>query len=131
MTRGDDSFIPLENRAAMAKRYNADLLLSIHMDSCPSGYISGPTVYIARNASWQSKKIANSINASLVGAGMKSKGIRRKDFKVLAGHSRPAVLVECGYLTNRNEAKNLNNSWYQKKMSNLITDGVISAIGKE
>jgi len=130
MTRTADYFVPLDDRAETAEKYKADLLLSIHIDSCPKGYVSGPTVYTADKACYQSRKVANSIYSSFVTEGIGSKGIRYADFRVLAKHSRPAVLVECGYLTNIKDAQKLNNRWYQKKISKLISDGVILALGE-
>ena len=124
MTRTGDYFVPLGERAAIAERYKAWLLLSIHMDSCPDENITGPTIYIANDASYQSRKIAESIHSSFVAAGIHSNGIRQADFRVLANHARPAVLVECGYLTNSLNARQLNNTWYQKKIANLIANGI-------
>jgi len=45
MTRTADYFVPLDDHAETADKLKADLLLSIHIDSCPKGYVSGPTVY--------------------------------------------------------------------------------------
>jgi len=129
MTRTADYFVSLNERAAIVDKYKADLMLSIHIDSCPKGYISGPTVYIANKACCQSDKVASSIHSSFVTAGIGSKGIRHAGFRVLVKHSRPAVLVECGYLTNSNDARKLNNRWYQKNIAKLISDGVILAFG--
>jgi N-acetylmuramoyl-L-alanine amidase len=41
MTRTADYFVPLDDRAEIADKHKADLLLSIHIDSCPKGYVSG------------------------------------------------------------------------------------------
>ena len=56
--------------------------------------------------------------------------IWHRDFRVLAKHSRPAVLVECGYLTNKKEAEKLNTAWYRAKIAKLITDGIVAALGE-
>jgi len=50
---------------------------------------------------------------------------------VLAKHSWPAVLVECGYLTNSKDAQKLNNRWYQEYIAKLISKGVILALGEK
>ena len=126
MTRTADYFVPLDERAAIAEKHKTDLLLSIHIDSHSDENFNGPTVYIANNACYQSRRVANSIHSSIVTAGIASIGIRHADFRVLATHSRPAVLVECGFLTNGNDAQKLNNRWYQKKIANLIANGIIN-----
>ncbi|MHC4648029.1 MAG: N-acetylmuramoyl-L-alanine amidase family protein [Planctomycetota bacterium] len=130
MTRTADYFVPLDDRAAIADVYKADLLVSIHADSFPEEHMNGPTVYIANKASHQSRKVANSIHSSFSSVGIVSNGVRRNDFRVLAKHSKPAVLVECGYLTNRKEAEKLNAAWYRARIARLITDGTVSAVGE-
>ena len=130
MTRRTDCFIELDDRAAMATRYKADLLVSIHADSHRDSSIKGPSFYIARNASSQSQKVANSMNSCFKKNGIVPLGVRRADFRVLAKHSRPAVLVESGYLTNGAEARSLNTNWYRKKIANCIVAGITNAIGR-
>ncbi|MHC4212116.1 MAG: N-acetylmuramoyl-L-alanine amidase family protein [Planctomycetota bacterium] len=126
MTRTADYFVPLDERAAIAEKHKTDLLLSIHIDSHPDKNFNGPTLYIANNACYQSRRVANNIHSSIVAAGIDTIGIRHADFRVLAKHSRPAVLVECGFVTNGNDAQKLNNRWYQKKMANIIANGIIN-----
>ncbi len=45
MTRDDDSFLVLEERASIARRLKADLFISIHADSAPSSDARGASVY--------------------------------------------------------------------------------------
>lgn len=46
MTRGDDSFVPLETRMSKARAAGADLLISLHADALPIGSAAGATVYV-------------------------------------------------------------------------------------
>lgn len=124
MSRNDDTFIELDERAAMPGRYSANLLVSIHADSCPNQYISGATIYVANNCSYKSRKAAQNIQSSFAGSNIKCRGIDTRDFRVLAKHSRPAVLVECGYMTNAYESKALNENWYRKKLATAIANGI-------
>ena len=87
-------------------------------------------MHIANRASYQSRKVAKSIHSSFVRAGIRSRGIEGNDFRVLNNHSRPAVLVECGYVTNMADAKKLNNRWYRAKIAEAISDGIIAALGR-
>lgn len=45
LTREDDKFIILQNRAAIARNIKADLFISIHADSAPAETASGATIY--------------------------------------------------------------------------------------
>ncbi len=125
MTRSDDRFLELEERAAIADRYNADLFVSVHADSAPGNTSAqGPTLYIARGASSQSRIASMKMHSTLNDWGFDCRGVRRADYKVLVNHSRPAVLVECGYLTNWQDAKKLNSSWYQSRIARALADAI-------
>lgn len=127
MSRSDDRFIELDDRAAMAGRYNADLLVSVHADSCPDRYIRGASVYVANNCSTKSLKTARNIQSSFVNSSIKFRKIGNRDFRVLAKHSKPAVLVECGYMTNSYEANILNQNWYRRKVATAIANGIANS----
>ncbi len=45
LTRTDDRYLSLEQRAAIARRIGASLYLSLHMDSAPNALAQGATVY--------------------------------------------------------------------------------------
>jgi N-acetylmuramoyl-L-alanine amidase len=123
-TRNSDRFISLDDRAALADRTRADLFVSVHADSSRRPGVSGATVYISRNAAGSSREAARSIVAALEQAGIECRGVQRAGFRVLVGHSRPAVLIECGFLTNRADAARLNSSSYQDRLAAAITAGL-------
>jgi N-acetylmuramoyl-L-alanine amidase len=124
MTRSTDRFIELADRAAIAERRKADLFVSIHADFSRNLDASGATVLTGRTASEQSKRAAWKIKTSLQRAGIACRKTRPQRLTVLEDHSRPAVLVECGFLSHRTEAANLNTSWYQSKIAQAIAEGI-------
>ncbi|MHC4771511.1 MAG: N-acetylmuramoyl-L-alanine amidase family protein, partial [Planctomycetota bacterium] len=115
MTRNNDTFIELNERAEIANRAGADLFVSIHCDSHQNRSQNGYTIYVARSASWSSKKTGAAINQAMGQTGLSSVGIRNQDFRVLVRTACPAVLVECGYLTNPSEASLLDDSDFQDR----------------
>lgn len=126
-TRTTDVFIELDDRAATAERTRADLLVSIHADASENKPdISGATVYIDKHASLQSQRAARSIYTALKRARIETRGVHRHWFRlrVLAGHSRPAVLVECGFLTNATDARRLNTTAYRTRIADVIAEGI-------
>jgi N-acetylmuramoyl-L-alanine amidase len=123
-TRSTDHFVSLDARAALADRIRCDLFVSIHADACPRANVDGATIYIARNARGASVRAAQNIEAAFKRAGIPCRGIRRAGFRVLVGHAQPAVLIECGYLTNRAEARRLSTTTYQRKIARAIADGI-------
>jgi N-acetylmuramoyl-L-alanine amidase len=124
MTRTDDYFVELEDRAAMANNINADLFVSIHADSFPKSSRRGFTVYIANAASSASHRAANAIARSMSGTGLNSFGVDTANYHVLTATRGPAVLVELGYLTNRREAALLSSGSFQNRLAEAIADGI-------
>ena len=125
MTRESDMTVSLEARAALSNRVNADLFVSIHCDWIGDSMHKGFTIYRARSASWGSKKAGRILENHLSNAGIPSKGVRSEDFRVLVQTNGPAVLVECGYMSNYDEAALLVDPWYQNKIARAIADGIL------
>jgi N-acetylmuramoyl-L-alanine amidase len=124
MTRTDDYYPELEERAAMANRLNADLFVSIHADSFPKSSRRGYTVYIAKAASSSSRRAARAIVRSMSGTGLNSFGVQTANYTVLTATRGPAVLVEMGYLSNRREAALLRSGSFQNRLAKAIAGGI-------
>jgi N-acetylmuramoyl-L-alanine amidase len=124
MTRTDDYYPELEERAAMANRLDADLFVSIHADSFPKSSRRGYTIYVAKAASSSSRRAARSIARSMSSTGLNSFGVQTANYTVLTDTRGPAVLVEMGYLSNRSEAALLRSSSFQDRLAEAIADGI-------
>ncbi len=125
MTRDDDRFIELEERANVANRCRANLFVSIHADSAANSSAQGFTLYVARSASWSSQKAAKAITKSMGRVAQNGRSIRRADYRVLVNTRGPAVLIELGYLSNRQEAALLRSSAYQSRLAGAIASGIV------
>lgn len=123
-TRTTDVFIELEDRASAADRNRVDLFVSVHANSAGRSSAAGAEVHIFTKASTQSWAAARAVAAALQRAGIPYRGIIPSNFHVLREHSRPAMLIETGYLTNTNDARNLNSPAFRAKIANAIADGV-------
>ncbi len=128
LTRSQDRFLELEERAAIANQHNADLFVSIHSDSAPNRSVEGFTVYVARGASPDSRQAAQAIQRSMSATGSDSHGIREQDYKVLVQTTCPAVLVELGYLSNAADARRLQDNAFQNRLAQAITDGILTCL---
>jgi N-acetylmuramoyl-L-alanine amidase len=125
MTRDDDTFVELNDRADLANRAGAEAFVSIHADSCPNPAITGFTLYVAPQAGAETMALARAIERNLEAAGVSGRGIRRKDFRVLVRTSCPAVLVEIGYLSNWAEARQLASGDYRRRLAEAISQGIV------
>jgi N-acetylmuramoyl-L-alanine amidase len=75
-------------------------------------------------ASMIEAQTAADLNASL-GLQVSALGAMRGPFYVLVGAQMPAVLVECGFLSNRDEAAHLSSMQYQQVLAQGIAESVI------
>ncbi|HSY43714.1 MAG TPA: N-acetylmuramoyl-L-alanine amidase, partial [Candidatus Acidoferrum sp.] len=64
-------------------------------------------------------------SALLHGTGMQDRGVRRARFiGVLRGQSRPAILIEAGYLSNPDEATRIESSVYRQKLAEVLAQAL-------
>jgi len=77
----------------------------------------------------QSRMLAESMDLSLekeIGSKIQKRGIKKADFAVLRGSLMPAVLIEIGYLSNKNDAFYLKNKQMQETISKSVIQGIVS-----
>jgi len=124
MTRTGDVFVELNERAAIANRFSADLFVSIHADAAARSSAEGYGTYVARAASSGSVRLAEAVGRSLSAAGVPRHGTFRRDFRVVVLTRCPAVLIELGFLSNAAEAARLGGAAYRRKLAEAIAEGV-------
>lgn len=118
----------MENRVKISENFSADLFLSIHMNSLENKSVNGFQVfYTTKNNN--SKNCANYIHENLqysISNFSNNKKIKEITNIYLAQKiTLPFVLVECGFLSNNNEAELLNTESYQEKIAWGIYTGII------
>lgn len=128
MTRDGDVKIPLEVRAQTADRVGADLLVSIHADAAENTSAHGVGVWLARRPRQESVRAGKAILDAAQRERLAVRSIHNADFKVLVGHGRPSVLVETGFLSNAQDARQLATTAYQARVATVIVDGITNAL---
>jgi N-acetylmuramoyl-L-alanine amidase len=149
MTRSDDTYVSLQDRAIVANNQPDAVFVSIHFDDAGRAAATGVETYFAahrislpeRVASWlpflqrvsteppdrESENLAGFVQEALVTRTQATnRGTRSQQFFVIANVRHPAVLVEGGFLTNRDEAIRLTNEEYREQMAAGIADGVVN-----
>lgn len=120
----------LKNRCSMVSEYENPIFVSIHMNAFGDSRYSGLQVYYSENDE-TSRDLAESIQRSVVDA-MQSGNKRAvkpgEEIYVLKNLSAPAVLIECGFLSNLEECEKLSKKEYQKQLSFWIVCGIIEYI---
>lgn len=118
----------LKNRKQIMNGSDGDLFVSIHMNEFSDSKYSGPQVFYAPQVEG-SKKAAESLQKSLITV-LKPSSEREikkagKEIYLLSQASIPSVLVECGFLSNEQEGKLLQEESYQKQVAWAIYYGII------
>lgn len=137
MTRSDmnglyDESAPNKKKSEMERRKNiintsnADLMISIHMNSFPLPSSSGAYVFYA-NGSDEGYSLAKSVQTSLCQSFDNAREyVSVGDYFVLNYSSIPSVLVECGFLSNPQEEANLKSDDYCQKFCYSLLVGILS-----
>ena len=123
MTRDSDVFVPLGERVRIANRYRDAAFVCIHFNSATREGANGIETYYY---STQSAALAADIHRQVVaGTTSDNRGIRQRGYYVLRRTSIPAVLVECGFLTNPTEARLALQGSYRDQLATRIANGVM------
>jgi N-acetylmuramoyl-L-alanine amidase len=154
MTREGDYFVPLEVRAKIANSARNSIFVSIHFNatnddpnatgfeifsftprgapSTSDANVSAPGFNMQPGSSVDAQSMALSacIYHSVLGQLREyDRGIKRARFAVLRLTKVPAVLIECGFLTERGESKLISNKDWRAKLAGAIGIGIESYQG--
>jgi len=122
MTRDGDVFVPLGARVAIANSYPNAMFVSIHFNSANRIGAAGIETYFYNR---ESLPLASAIHYFVAGGAPSSnRNVRRRGYYVLRKTNIPAVLVECGFLTNPTEAGLAQTTSYRQKLAEEIAAGV-------
>ncbi|MCL2576782.1 MAG: N-acetylmuramoyl-L-alanine amidase [Defluviitaleaceae bacterium] len=139
ITRIDDSDLgrsktsDMHARRVIANSSHADIFVSIHQNSFGKSGVHGAQVFYF-NQSDNSQNLATLIQDRLVefvDPSNKLKAKANNNYFVLKQTAMPAVLVECGFLTNHGERKKLLTDDYQEKIAWGIYLGIVDYFNPE
>lgn len=125
-TRTTDVFVKLNERCRIANSKNADLFISVHVNSANNVNAKG-----TETLCYSQNKFAEVVQKSLV-ASLKTndRGVKeRKDLAVLNGTKMTAVLIELGFLSNKDEAERLKQEEFLEKAVKAVGKSVCSYFG--
>ena len=165
LTREDDRYLAIDERAAAANALDADLFISIHCNASTESSSRGIETYTLSTASSQkalevaarendiplakmndlqaalldltidsriaeSDKLADSIHKCVIEklerriSPPEDRGVRHAPFRVLLRAKMPAVLLECAFMTNQRDRRNLSNLCHLQELSDGIAQGI-------
>ncbi|MBD2862837.1 N-acetylmuramoyl-L-alanine amidase family protein [Paenibacillus oceani] len=127
LTRSDDETVSLSERANIANNHEADLFVSIHFDAFDDPDVHGITVYYNKTSD---ESLAQQLHDGIFKSDLKAKdrGVKFGDYRVLRENIKPAILLELGYLSNKNEKSRITSTSYQELLSTAVVRGIVDAI---
>jgi N-acetylmuramoyl-L-alanine amidase len=123
MTRSSDVFIPLDERVQIENSQKNAIFVSIHFNHSRRRAIRGFETYYHSGAA---SELANRIQAKLMTIpNSTNRGVRTANFRVLRMANYPAVLVECGFLSNRADGKQARDWEYRELLADRIAEAIV------
>lgn len=123
MTRRSDYFISLPERVRITKKYRDAIFVSVHYNYTWKQKVTGiETFYTGA----KSQPLA-----AYVQSGMMSKvrttnrGVKFARFYVIRHNTCPAILVECGFVSNASERSRMKSAWWRQSLAEGIADGIV------
>ena len=115
-------------RVDMVKELNPYFTISIHQNSFPTPSVNGPQVFYYKDSeesATMAQIIQNSLNQYL-NPQKKREPQANANYYLLTRTPTPTVIVECGFLSNPDEAALLATDAYQQKVAEAVFMGVVS-----
>lgn len=119
----------MKKRLEIFNSSKENTIISIHQNKFSESKYHGTQIFYSPNNP-KSKQLADSIKYSVKGLLQpdNERECKKADSGIylLKNTNNPAVIVECGFISNGEECKNLLDSQYQKQMAYSITAGFLS-----
>lgn len=132
MTRSGDTYPTLTERSAFANKLGAAMFVSIHSNSFPTNNdVNGIEVYYSKTNNGErysltSKKLATDVYKNLIkNTSASQRGVKTEQHVVTRTSEMPAILIELGFITNKDEAENLYSPAYQDLLAGAIASAII------
>ena len=122
MTRRSDYFISLPERVRITKQYSDAIFVSVHYNYTWKQGVTGLETFYTSSVSQPL--------ASYVQSGMMSKvrtvnrGVKFARFYVINHATCPAILVECGFVSNSGERSRMKTAWWRQALAEGIANGI-------
>lgn len=116
----------MRNRVKLINDTHPDIMISIHQNSFPDESVKGAQAFYQINSD-EGKKLAELLQSSMVKKvdnTNKRKSKESSSYYIIKNTECPSVILECGFLSNKNECANLQNEQYQGKIAIAIADAI-------
>ena len=123
----------LQNRIAMIQKYSPVLSVSIHQNSYSDPQVKGPQVFYYEDSE-SGKALALAIQENMnrkLSIARPRVAKENRTYYLLKRSPGVINIVECGFLTNPEEAALLQTEKYQRKVAEAVADGIVTYLKKQ
>lgn len=125
LTRTEDVYVSLEDRANAANRTPGSLFVSVHFNAHTDRSIKGMESFYWPGSK-NGRRLASYIQSELGGRiASRNRGFKPSRLKVLEKTEGTATLVECGFISNRWEAQRCGAAWFRQILAEEIAQGIL------
>ncbi len=127
LTRRTDTYVAIDDRVNIANQHRHSLMVSIHFNASPDAGAAGFSSYYF-SQSPAGKFVAQTLQTAIDEARTTpNRGIKAHNYAVLVRTTSAAVLVECGFLSNRAEALQFASAAEQQRLAEALARGILRA----
>ncbi|MBQ0140233.1 MAG: N-acetylmuramoyl-L-alanine amidase [Kurthia sp.] len=133
MTRTNDTFLTLDQRAKYAIGKNANAFISVHHNSASSSAVGYETYYSNKTSS---KAFAKAVHEGVIEAvqeeypQVKDRQLKAMDYYVVRYNSVYASLLELGFVSNPTELSRLNTNKFRNTVAEGVVNGLLEFYGR-
>ena len=117
----------MKNRCALINETEPDCVVSIHRNSYHEEYVSGAQVFYY-SSSAEGKALAEALQSELISYADPENHRQAKandSYYLLKKTEAPIAIVECGFLSNWEEAAKLQDDGYQSRIAWAVSMGIL------
>src|SRR3954471_19974148 len=123
ITRSSDELVDLDERAAISNRQKNAIFVSVHFNDSGRRGIRGFETYyhspVARQLAYRIQQHLMTLPGAV------NRGVKTANFRVLRKAAYPAVLVECGFLSNRSEGAGARSASRRDNLADKIAEAIV------
>lgn len=122
MTRRSDVFISLPKRASIGNSHSNSIFVSVHYNYTWKRDVSGLETFYNNS---RSKPLADYVHSSMLKrVRCVNRGVKYARYYVIRNAKNPAILVECGFVSNSRERARMKKASYRDDMARGIAEGI-------
>lgn len=135
MSRKTDVRVKMDDVVEACNKFKPDYAIDIHNNAATAPSAKGAETYYSISGG-KGQTLAINIQNELVNIGQANRGIKtrvnssgRNYYQFIRETSAPANIIECGFMTNETDMKNMDEAHEQAKIGTAIAKGILKTVG--